>query len=247
LTESVERLQTGSLPRGAVSITFDDGYANNVAIAAPLLAKYGMTATVFLSSAYIESGAWYPFLQLKMLRLGDKSLQLPEYKSSPVDDVLRAAGAHWPAVEGRLTSDQRESLRPLSVAEVRAADFQTIDFGAHSHTHGIPRNEHPERRRAEVLTSVRKVAEWTGRPVAAYSYPNGGRGDFGDIEKEALRAAGVPIAVSGIAGANRWPCDPLELKRYPLTLHHDSSRFRAEVTGFRTLLLSVAAQGANES
>src|SRR6266571_4093146 len=43
LSEAVRRLRAGSLPPHAVSITFDDGYANNVHLALPLLERYGMT------------------------------------------------------------------------------------------------------------------------------------------------------------------------------------------------------------
>ena len=33
-----------------------------------ILASHGLPATIFLSSAYIESGDFYPFLQLKLIR-----------------------------------------------------------------------------------------------------------------------------------------------------------------------------------
>ena len=41
----------GDLPRDAVAITFDDGYACNGLNAAPLLAAHGLPATVFLAPA----------------------------------------------------------------------------------------------------------------------------------------------------------------------------------------------------
>ena len=194
---------------------------------------------MFLSTAYVESGDWYPFLKLKLLRLANSTLPLPDYKSNPVDAVLRAAAPYWPDVEASMTDAERETLRPMTVDELRAAVVPLVDFGGHSETHGIARNETTERRRREVRGSLRKVAEWTQRPVRIYSYPNGEAEDFGDIEKEVLRDEGVTAAVSGVAGANRRLCDPLALKRYPLTLHHDEWRFRAEVAGLRTLVLSI--------
>lgn len=240
LFEAVQRLREGALPPRAVSLTFDDGYANNLSLAAPLLGEYGMRATVFLTTKYIESGGWYPSLRLKLLRLHRRDLELPPYKTTPVDEIERATAPYWPEVEASLSPDQRDTLRPLTVDEVRAAGPLTLEFGAHSHTHGIPRNETADRRREEIRISIEKVAQWTGRPVRVFSYPNGEAGDFDDIDKNALRAAGVTAAVSGIAGSNRRDGDLLELRRYPVSLYHDEWRFEAEVTGVRTALRSVS-------
>jgi peptidoglycan/xylan/chitin deacetylase (PgdA/CDA1 family) len=222
-----------------VALTFDDGYANNLHVAAPLLEKYGMTATVFLSTRYIETGEWYPFVQLKLLRLLKPGIRLPDYKTTPIDEVRMAAAPHWLDATPRLTDEQRDTLRPLTVAEVRAACGGVLEFGAHSHSHCIARNESDERRREEVTVSVRKVAEWTARPARLFSYPNGERGDFGDIEKTALRKTGVDAAVTGVSGANVSDTDLLELKRYPLTVFHDGARFRAEASGVRSAIMSM--------
>src|SRR5215469_12392916 len=69
LSEAVRRLRDGSLPSRAVSITFDDGYANNMELAYPILQKYSAPATIFLSSAYMESGEIFPFLKVKLIKL----------------------------------------------------------------------------------------------------------------------------------------------------------------------------------
>ena len=46
----------GSERPGSISITFDDGYLDNLTIAAPLFAEYGFPFHVFLCPAFIESG-----------------------------------------------------------------------------------------------------------------------------------------------------------------------------------------------
>jgi peptidoglycan/xylan/chitin deacetylase (PgdA/CDA1 family) len=242
LSESVARLRDGSLPACSVAITFDDGYANNLSLAYPLLRKYHMPATVFLSSAYMESGELFPFLKLQLIRLADPAGQAgaPSYKSDPLDKVLEWVGPRWHEVARSLTAEQHNALRPLTIGEVQIVYPEVIEFGAHSHTHCILRNESNQRRQEEVRSSIEKVAEWSRSAVRLFSYPNGERGDFSETDKQALRASGVEAAVCGIGGANDRRTDLLELKRYPVGIYHDQDGFRAEVTGLRTAVLAAS-------
>ena len=248
LGEAVEKLVEGTLPPRSVSLTFDDGYANNLTLAYPLLRRYGIPATIFLSTACVESGDHFPFLKLKLIQLNGHTgsdrfaAKLLEYKTNPLDAVLESAEPWWSEVSGSLSGGQEETLRPMTIDDVKAADGSLIEFGAHGHTHCILKNESPQRRQEEIRTSVRKVAEWTGRPTRLFSYPNGGHGDFDDTDKETLRAESIRAAVSGIAGTNDDRSDLLELRRYPVGIHHDEAGFRAEVSGFRTALLAASGR-----
>src|SRR6185295_14707494 len=56
LAEAVERLYSGSLPARAACITFDDGYENNVTVAAPILAARKVPATVFVATGFTGAG-----------------------------------------------------------------------------------------------------------------------------------------------------------------------------------------------
>lgn len=245
LSEAVMRLQDGSLPRNCVSLTFDDGYANNLYLACPLLEKYKMPASIFLSSAYIESGDLLPFLKLKLIRLRAKESArsqlepLLDYKSNSLDLVLLSADRWWSELKIRLNEDQSRTLRSMTASEIREADTHLIEFGAHSHTHCILKNESAERRGEEIRTAISKVSQWTSTAVRLFSYPNGQSGDFNEADKETLRVAGIQAAVTGIAGANSRNSDVLALRRYPVTLSHNDAGFRAEVTGFRTALLAA--------
>ncbi len=57
IKELVQQLEAGKpIQRETVAITFDDGYLNNLRVAAPILAKYDLPATIYLATAYINTG-----------------------------------------------------------------------------------------------------------------------------------------------------------------------------------------------
>lgn len=55
LSELVRVVQQGRASRRMIAITFDDGYADNLHQALPLLEKYGMPATVYVASGTLDT------------------------------------------------------------------------------------------------------------------------------------------------------------------------------------------------
>jgi peptidoglycan/xylan/chitin deacetylase (PgdA/CDA1 family) len=72
LQDLVAALREGELPPRAVAITFDDGYADNLAAAKPLLERIGVPATVFVASGWIggDRPFWWDELEVLLLRPG---------------------------------------------------------------------------------------------------------------------------------------------------------------------------------
>jgi peptidoglycan/xylan/chitin deacetylase (PgdA/CDA1 family) len=55
LREMVRALRENNLPRRAVAVTLDDGYADNLYNGKPLLERYNIPATVYVSSGYVDT------------------------------------------------------------------------------------------------------------------------------------------------------------------------------------------------
>ncbi len=122
LRELVQAHKEGRVPDRAVAVTFDDGYADNLHTAKPLLEQYTIPATVFVASGYVgqKREFWWDELGGTLLRLG----ALPEQLTLSIngEDFQWALGeaAEWSEgeyqnfrgwiVDGREAPSLRHSL-----------------------------------------------------------------------------------------------------------------------------------------
>jgi peptidoglycan/xylan/chitin deacetylase (PgdA/CDA1 family) len=69
LAELVEGFRMRRLPERAVAVTFDDGYADNLDVAAPILLEHTIPATLFVATDLIDSGGplWWDELASLLL------------------------------------------------------------------------------------------------------------------------------------------------------------------------------------
>ena len=93
LAEFADHHRRGTLPQDAIAITIDDGYSCVSEIAAPLLEKLGIPATVFISPAIISKGVfWWNELQSIVLGHDGTLLDFNGHRfvlgeKSPIDHV----------------------------------------------------------------------------------------------------------------------------------------------------------------
>jgi peptidoglycan/xylan/chitin deacetylase (PgdA/CDA1 family) len=59
LSKLVQCLKQDSLSPKSVAVTFDDGYADNLYFAKPILEKHGIPATVFICTGYVGKEFWW--------------------------------------------------------------------------------------------------------------------------------------------------------------------------------------------
>jgi len=91
LPDLVQALGTGVAPHRPIVVTFDDGYADNVETAQPLLEQYAVPATVFLATGAIggEREFWWDELQRVLLEPHDlpRQLDLRSYRRELGNDA----------------------------------------------------------------------------------------------------------------------------------------------------------------
>jgi peptidoglycan/xylan/chitin deacetylase (PgdA/CDA1 family) len=69
LADLVEGFERRRLPERAVAVTFDDGYSDNLEVAAPILLEHGIPTTLFVATELIDSGGplWWDELASLLL------------------------------------------------------------------------------------------------------------------------------------------------------------------------------------
>jgi peptidoglycan/xylan/chitin deacetylase (PgdA/CDA1 family) len=148
LAELVEGFGRRRLPDRAVAVTFDDGYADNLEVAAPILLEHGIPATLFVTTDLIDSGAlpWWDELASLLL----EPAELPPRLTLSSGDGNRwqipplAAGERGSAANASLPGEAEPGTRLRVFYEVWLA-LRALD---------APTRE----------AALEEIDEWTGTP-----------------------------------------------------------------------------------
>lgn len=223
------------LPRRAVVVTFDDGYRDNHELAAPILQRYGLPATFFLSpdlldgvvSPWWEELAWaFHFTPRHQLRWQNRDL--------PLEDGARRSSfeALIPLLKRLNEIERRRSVRTLvSLLEPadpagehrspvmgwdEAEDLQRQGFtiGSHAMRHSILAREPAGAQACDLARSRAILQERLGCAADLLAYPNGEVDDFDRSTVQASTDAGFRAAVTTIHGWNGTKTPRMELRRF---------------------------------
>lgn len=238
LDEAILRLGRRELPERAMTITFDDGYADNHGLALPILTKYGLPATFFIATGFLDGGRMWndtviesirrcsgPMLDLTNLgieTLGVFDLATPLQRRQSIDIVLRAV-KYLPAEE-RSTVAQRIAvlagvLLPndlmMTSEHIRGLRHAGMQVGAHTVSHPILAGLCDASARAEMADSKQHLERILDESVTTFAYPNGRPGvDFTDRSVQIAREIGFMAAVSTAKGVADASTNPFRIPRY---------------------------------
>ena len=235
LAQAIDRLYAGAIPGRALAISFDDGYADNEAIAAPILQRLGLTATFFVSSGFLEGdcmwndriieairGCRAQALDLMAAGLGRLSLATPDERRAAIDSVLTAVkhlepGTRTSAVQAVASAAAAGPMPALMMRppQLRRLCALGMDIGAHTVTHPILTRLESEAAAAEMRDSRQELERIVRRPVPLFAYPNGVPNQDYSAEHVALaRECGFTAAVSTAWGAASMRSDRFQLPRF---------------------------------
>lgn len=179
-----------------VVLTFDDGYKDNYTNAYPLLQKYDIPATIFLTSKLIGSGdlAWNDKVgyiiynssvnHIKIDELGEYGIDSEfekykmffdiKHKLSKLNEIEKSLIIEelCRQCDVKIPSDIGNDLM-LSWDEVKEMDEDNIDFGAHTINHPVLPSLTLKEARWEILESKNALENNLQKEIKHFSYPYG--------------------------------------------------------------------------
>ena len=221
LGEAVLRMHAGTLPRRALSITFDDGYLDNLEVAAPILRATGVPATFFIATGFMAGDCmWNDIVfetarTVKAGRVDLTPLGLGAHEVGSEDSRRRLAhsvidGLKYREPVERVQVAQRAAERAgveiprglmMRADQVSALHCLGMEIGAHTVTHPILARLDAAAAQREIADSRARLRALTGAEVSGFAYPNGRPGqDYKPEHAQMVEQAGFRYAVSTVPG-----------------------------------------------
>jgi peptidoglycan/xylan/chitin deacetylase (PgdA/CDA1 family) len=200
LPDIVHRLRSGkALPKQSVALTFDDGFRDTLTTARPILEKYDVPATCYVTSGFVdETVRPYEYVlahyveavshvqlhwegETQTWTLGTLADRKECYraiktmgKPLPTSGRKRLLRSLRPRVGDSIDAARAcpEYMSPEEVSELENHPLFTI--GAHTHTHSLLSSLSSEEARAEIQGGLDRLQGMINAPIRHFSYPYGG-------------------------------------------------------------------------
>jgi glycosyltransferase involved in cell wall biosynthesis/peptidoglycan/xylan/chitin deacetylase (PgdA/CDA1 family) len=236
-------------------VTLDDGYLNNMEVAAPILDRLRIPATIYLATGMIgtESVHWTAELEQAMFGSARAMLDVSDLglRRYPLGPHTASSFVRLVARLYRLANGPRERILTIiqtrlgTNAKVDFSQFRMmnwdqvrelcstglIDFGGHTVHHQIVEPLSDAELESEIGGSIEEVRRQTNCASATFAYPNGTPTDFDERAEQVLRDHQVIAAVSTIDGINDSASPPFALRRITVGSGMSMEEFRVRISG----------------
>jgi peptidoglycan/xylan/chitin deacetylase (PgdA/CDA1 family) len=218
------------LPPNAAVVTFDDGYLDNLEVAAPILKDNGMRGVFFIATTYIEDRRVYWWDRINYLlhhaEPGRRCVEL-EYPTRLTLDLDNdregALGTLLQLLKIQFNLDVERVLDELAAGlgvawdrdlereltdgfvmtwdQVRALRKMGMDIGSHTRSHRALQTVPHGELVGELSGAKQDLERELGEPVHSISYPIGRSIANLDPIRQALRDAGFKVGFTNASGA----------------------------------------------
>jgi len=267
LEEAIRRLESRGIRDCETVITFDDGWSSTLTVGAPLLARYGFPACVYVTTEHLDAGmevfnvALYYMLCRTPLQtlvvegahpLLDGAYDLRGNRQAVHAALIKAAEEAFPAIADRqrLLTRIAAALQlelPVVLAKGR---FSLVDRAGikelatlghevqlHTHSHRLP-DASFEEMAAEIERNQTSLQPLLGTQQRHLCYPSG---RYSPRHPEWLARLGIVSGTTCDPGLNPPGSQLLLLRRYLDSDRASDIAFEAEICGVRDLARNFRA------
>jgi len=217
------------LPNNPLIITIDDGYQDNYIVAFPILKKYSLPATIFITTNFINNKSWLWFDKLKYILKYTKKHEFqfllggnenkfiinnPNTKHNAQLEIFsyckRLTVAELSFLLEQLSktlniivpASPSDGYQPLTWSQIQEMQSNNIDFGAHTCSHPILSRLSHDELYYEIISSKKQIESKLGNEVYSFCYPVGQKEDINQEVVEITQKAGYSCAVTAMPGSN---------------------------------------------
>ncbi len=230
-----------ALPPNPVLVTIDDGYRDCWDSAFPSLKKFSIPAVLFLTTQPVDQDSflWFDKLYYWLSETAESSLSVEtgsgvrRFSLETITDRRNAAVTlrrilkslpnrerlKWlESIEQSLNlspDDPRlESMKLLDWPQVKKMSEAGIEFGSHSVSHPIMTRLNDDEFAFEAKFSKNRIEESISKPVRAFAFPSGRKGEFNRSAQDKLKKIGYQCAFTFMPGYVSEKTPPFEINRF---------------------------------
>lgn len=232
-----------ALDAPSIVITFDDGYQDNYRLAYPILKKYSIPATIFLTTSLIgtKNRTWLDEIEYALINSKAEYFKLSELFGNEIFNIstmeekrkvnnmissaLKAVNNNkrlellrelYTKLEVKPERDNYQERLMLNWNEIEEMRHDNISFEPHSHTHPILSKMPVEEAKKEILISKSIIEDKIKTECRHFAFPNGRDIDFSQKLMNFCKEIGLESILAADGNKNSGNNDIYSLKRLPI-------------------------------